>query len=212
MGMKIARAKDARSGMKSVAAKRYDRGMWGLENIGLRKLRRRMLTEVTGSILEIGVGTGANLSYYNGVDHVTAVDVHMGRLRGAVAKGLARQQSTFPYAVNLADAQQLPFAANQFDTVIGALVFCSIPYPAQALAEIQRVLKPNGRLLLLEHVRGQGAISRRHCDWLQPAWFALQHECHLNRETETAVSDAGFKIKSSSVHGFGVIQLIEAVI
>ena len=194
--------------MESVAAKRYDQGMWGLENMGLRKLRRRMLGAVTGSVLEIGVGTGVNLGYYNGVDRVTAVDIHMGRLRGAAAKGMVHD--TFPYAVNLADAQQMPFAADQFDTVVGALVFCSIPDPAQALAEIQRVLKPNGRLLLLEHVRGQNPIARRLTDWLQPPWFALQHECHLNRETKTAVSNAGFDIKSSSVHGFGVIQLIEA--
>ena len=196
--------------MESVAAKRYDQGMWGLENIGLRKLRRRLLSGVTGSVLEIGVGTGANLGYYNGVDRVTAVDIHMGRLRGAADKGAAREQSAFPYAVNLADVQQMPFAADQFDAVVGALVFCSIPDPAQAFAEIRRVLKPNGRLLLLEHVRGQNAVSRRLTDWLQPPWFALQHECHLNRETETAVVAAGFHIKSTSIHGLGVIQLIEA--
>lgn len=196
--------------MESVAAKRYDRGMWGLENIGLRQLRRRLLREVTGSVLEIGVGTGANLDYYNGVERVTAVDVHMGRLQGASNKGLAREQATFPYAVNLADAQQMPFAADQFDTVVGALVFCSIPDPARALAEIRRVLRPNGRLLLLEHVRGQNPIARRLTDWLQPPWFALQNECHLNRETETAVSTAGFNIKATSTHGWGVLQLIEA--
>ncbi len=197
--------------MESVAAKRYDQGMWGLENMGLRKLRRRLLGEVTGSVLEIGVGTGVNLRYYHGVERVTAVDIHLGRLRGAAQKGMERENGDFPYAVNLADAQQMPFADNQFDTVVGALVFCSIPDPAKALVEIQRVLRPNGRLLLLEHVRGQNPVARRLTDWLQPPWFALQHECHLNRETETAVAEAGFRIKSSSVHGFGVIQLIEAV-
>lgn len=198
--------------MESVAAKQYDRGMWGLEKMGLRTLRRQLLREVTGSVLEIGVGTGANLAYYNGVERVTVVDVHMGRLQGAVAKAAAREQTSFPYAVNLADAQQMPFAADQFDTVVGALVFCSIPDPARALAEIQRVLKPNGRLLLLEHVRGQNPIARRLTDWLQPPWFALQHECHLNRETKTAVSVAGFHIQSTSTHGWGVLQLIEATI
>ncbi len=194
--------------MENIAAKRYDQGMWGLENMGLRKLRRRLLATVTGSVLEIGVGTGVNLHYYNGVERVTAVDIHLGRLRGAAEKG---RSATFPYTVNLADAQQMPFADNQFDIVVGALVFCSIPNPVQALSEIRRVLRPNGRLLLLEHVRGQNLVTRRLTDWLQPPWFALQHECHLNRETETAVGDAGFHIKNSSTHGFGVIQLIEAV-
>ena len=104
----------------------------------------------------------------------------------------------------------MPFASNQFDVVVGTLVFCSIPQPEVALAEIRRVLRPNGRLLLLEHTRGHGPISRRFTDWLQPLWFAMQGECHLNRETAVTVQNAGFTIEHSSVHGYGLLQMMRA--
>ena len=189
--------------------KRYDRGMWLLENYGLQRLRRLLLQDVRGEVLEIGVGTGANLSFYGAVGRVTAVDVNPARLSGTVerARGV---NGRYPFAAGCADAQQLPFAANQFDTVVSTLVFCSIPEPALALAEIKRVLRPNGRFFLLEHVRGLNPITRRLTDWLHPAWFALQQSCHLNRETAVAVQNAGFTIQETSTHGWGVIQIIKA--
>jgi ubiquinone/menaquinone biosynthesis C-methylase UbiE len=95
--------------------------------------------------------------------------------------------------------------------VVSTLVFCSIPEPMMALAEIKRVLRPDGRFLLLEHVRGLNPVAQRLTDWLHPAWFALQHECHLNRETAVSVQAAGFHIEETSSHGWGVIQMIKAV-
>jgi ubiquinone/menaquinone biosynthesis C-methylase UbiE len=188
-------------------AKRYDRGMWLLENYGLKRLRRELLRNAQGEILEIGVGTGANLPLYNGAARITAVDVNSARLTGAVE----RVNGRYPVAAGCADAQQLPFADEQFDTVVSTLVFCSIPQPEMALAEIKRVLRANGRFLLLEHVRGLNPVTRRLTDWLHPAWFALQHECHLNRETAVSVQAAGFHIQETSSYGWGLLQMIKAV-
>lgn len=187
-------------------AKRYDRGMWLLENYSLKRLRRELLRDARGEVLEIGVGTGANLPLYDGVARITAVDVNGARLAGAAVKA----NGHYPIATSCADAQSLPFADDQFDTVVSTLVFCSIPQPALALAEIKRVLRANGRFLLLEHVRGLNPIARRLTDWLHPAWFALQHECHLNRETAVSVQAAGFHIEKTSSHGWGVLQMIKA--
>lgn len=191
--------------MSTKEAEQYNRGMWLLENGALRKLRHTLLKEVTGQVLEIGAGTGVNLPLYSGVQSVTAVDINMPRLLGVTQRSAA-----IPFRASCTDAHHLPFADKQFDTVVGTLVFCSIPDPIQALTEIRRVLKSNGRLFLLEHVRGQGPISRRLTDWLHPAWFALQGECHLNRETAVAVEQAGFNIERNSVHGWGVLQMITA--
>jgi ubiquinone/menaquinone biosynthesis C-methylase UbiE len=161
-------------------------------------------------VLEIGVGTGANLPFYNGaVSQVTAVDINPARLTDTLVRARA-VNGRIPIHIGAADAQQLPFADDQFDTVLGTLVFCSIPDPMAALAEIKRVLKVNGRFLLIEHVRGQNPITQRLTDWLHPAWFALQRSCHLNRETAVTVQAAGFHIEETSTHGWGVIQLIKA--
>ena len=94
--------------------------------------------------------------------------------------------------------------------LVGTLVFCSIPQPALALAEIQRVLRPAGQLRLLEHVRGQRIPTRQLTDWLSPLWLRLTQDCHLNRETAQAVVKAGFRIDHSDIHLWGLFQQIRA--
>ncbi|WP_420629731.1 class I SAM-dependent methyltransferase [Candidatus Leptofilum sp.] len=193
--------------MSTVEAEQFDRGMRWMERWGIGHLRRELLHDVTGQVLEVGAGTGANLPLYGRSAYTTLIDIKSDRLL------LARQKSgESDTPASCADAQKLPFASSQFDAVVGTLVFCSIPQPELALAEIKRVLKPDGRLLLLEHTRGHGPISRRFTDWLQPLWFALQGECHLNRETAVAVQIAGFTIEHSSVHGYGLLQMMKASI
>jgi ubiquinone/menaquinone biosynthesis C-methylase UbiE len=191
--------------MSTIEAEQFDRGMRFLERWGIGHLRRALLHDVTGQVLEVGAGTGANLPIYGRSTQTILVDIKSDRLL------LARKKSGEPDTpATCADAQKLPFASNQFDAVVGTLVFCSIPKPELALAEIRRVLKPDGHLLLLEHTRGHGPISRRFTDWLQPLWFALQGECHLNRETAVAVRNAGFTIEQSSIHGYGLLQMMKA--
>jgi ubiquinone/menaquinone biosynthesis C-methylase UbiE len=191
--------------MSTKEAERYDRGLWFLELSSLQKLRKQLLAPVIGSVLEIGMGTGVNLPIYNGVDFVAGIDLRPQVLAGAQA----REQAP-PFGVSCANAHHLPFGNGRFDNIVSTLVFCSIPDPSLALAEIRRVLKPNGRFYLLEHVRGQNPVSQRFTDWLQPAWFALQHECHLNRETAVTLQESGFTIEESSTHGFGLLQMMVA--
>lgn len=180
------------------------------EQLGLLGLRRRLLNQAQGRILELGVGTGINLPLYRvtaAAELLVGIDVNGAKLAGTTE----RQMAITPTFVLQSDAQRLPFPSDSFDTVVATLVFCSIPQPALALAEVKRVLRPNGRFLLLEHVRGQGTMSRRLTDWLHPAWYALQGECHLNRETAVAVSQAGFEIEQVTTHGWGLVQMIMAV-
>ncbi len=191
--------------MSTIEAKQYDEGMRFLERLGIGHLRWELLHEVAGRVLEVGAGTGANLPLYGRSAHTTLIDIKPDRLI------LARKKSgELDTPATCANAHNLPFASDQFDVVVGTLVFCSIPQPQLALAEIRRVLRPDGRLLLLEHTRGHGPLSRRFTDWLQPLWFALQGECHLNRETAVTVQNAGFTIDHSSVHGYGLLQMMKA--
>jgi ubiquinone/menaquinone biosynthesis C-methylase UbiE len=193
------------------SAEQYDAGMQLPERFSLAQRRRRLLKNVTGRVLEIGAGTGANADKYmalandpNGL--LVATDVHFGRLTA-----IPHKNPNMPPAC--VDAQQLPFQDNSFDTVVGTLVFCSIPEPLRALAEIRRVIRPNGNLILLEHVRGNGFVSRRFTDWLQPAWGSLQSDCHLNRDTAQTVAEAGFTIINYDQSGwFGILAEINAVV
>ena len=193
--------------MGSLDSKRYDAGMTLWQKLGLRHLRQQLLDAAGGRVLEIGVGTGLNVPLYESVGPVVGLDQkHERLLRARERQGQTAVSLTLLHA----DAQQLPLATASFDTVVSTLVFCSIPTPALALAEVKRVLRPDGRFLLLEHVRGQGPISRRFTDWLHPLWFALQGECHLNRETAALVAANGFHITHQSTHGWGLLQMLAA--
>ncbi len=195
--------------MSTLEAKRYDQGMWMMERFSLTRLRRMLLQDVQGDVLEVGAGTGANLRLYNGGTRVTAVDIEPKRLAGAASKIEVYGQNG-RFHVSVADAEQLPFEQNSFDAVVSTLVFCSIPNPPAALDEIKRVLRPNGQLFMLEHVRGLRPFTQRLTDWLHPTWFAMQGECHLNRETAVSVQESGFQITASREFGWGLLQMIQA--
>ena len=197
--------------MSTLEAKRYDQSLWLLEKLRLTQLRERLLADVYGDVLEIGAGTGANIPFYNKSTTVTAVDIIPNRLAGAKKKIETGSDNGRIY-LSVANAQELPFVRDKFDHVISTLVFCSIPEPLHALLEIKRVLRPDGQLWMLEHVRGLTPVTQRLTDWLHPVWFALQGECHLNRETAVTVQQAGFEIENSCVYGRGFLQMIQAKI
>lgn len=190
--------------MSARDSERFDQGMRALNRVGLGERRQALLALAQGRVLEIGAGAGSNGAHYPAAAHVVATDINPEHLQLTRRKGHLTRLAC-------ADAQQLPFPDDSFDVVCATLVFCSIPDPMQALGEVKRVLRPQGRLLLLEHVRGQGAISRRLTDWLNPLWLGLQGECHLNRETARTVAAAGFRLDQVDQAGWwGVLAEIHA--
>jgi ubiquinone/menaquinone biosynthesis C-methylase UbiE len=186
-------------------ASRYDWGMLPLEWLILRWLRRKLYPQATGRVLELGVGTGVNLAWYEPSVDLVAVDFSASMLQ------LARQRAcrSDPAWVQ-ADALALPFADGSFDHVVASLFFCSIADPPKALSEVRRVLCPGGRLLLLEHVRGKSKLMARLTDWLDRPWHRFSRSCHLNRETAEAVEAAGFELTHTARHGLGIFQTIVA--
>lgn len=93
------------------------------------------------------------------------------------------------------DAQALDFPDGEFDTVVGTLVLCTIPDPAQALAEIRRVLRPGGKLLFWEHVNARARLGRVALHAVTPLWARLGGGCHPNRDTQAVIESAGFSFE-----------------
>ena len=165
--------------------------------------RWELLGYVQGRTLEIGCGRGFNFAHYPAGVTLTAFDVDAARLRQAARRRV-------PVRLVQASAEQLPWPAQTFDSVVGTLVFCTIPDAPQALAEARRVLRPGGRLYLVEHVRSHHAWLGAAQDRLAPAWHWAANGCHLNRDTETAVRAAGFELERLTLGYSGLLKLMIA--
>jgi ubiquinone/menaquinone biosynthesis C-methylase UbiE len=175
----------------------YDLGMHFMPRIA--RWRRDLAALAQGDVLEVGCGTGQMLPLYPEATGVVAFDPNRA--------SLDRARRRCPDAgLLVADAQRMPFADGSFDTVVSGLVFCSVPDAARGLAEIKRVLRPGGQLLMLEHVHAGGRFGRRLLDALQPAWTRFTGGCHPNRDTESAVRQAGFRIESEHYRARGLMR------
>jgi SAM-dependent methyltransferase len=177
---------------------RFVSGMQALEDAGLRGLRRKLIGDLRGRILEIGCGTGFNFAHYAPAAEVIAIEPF------APFRDYAAQQTSGLAAsitVQEGDAQQLAFAASEFDAVVGTLVFCSIPDPHCALAEIRRVAKPGAQLRLLEHVRHDRPLLGLLQDAVNPLWQVCEgNGCNLNRRTVQMIQRSGCTIQQMQRH------------
>lgn len=153
--------------------------------------RARLLADLTGTVLDVGAGTGANLRHFRRANRVVAAEPDPA-MRVRLARKLA--EARVPVEIVAAPAEDLPYPDGSFDAVVATLVLCTVADPARALAEIRRVLKPGGSLVVLEHVRGQGRLATWQ-DRLTPLWSRLAAGCHPNRDTRAAIERAGFTFR-----------------
>lgn len=154
-----------------------------------RSWRRDLWSRVEpGAVLELGVGTGKNFSFYPPGQQIVAVDISERMLDRARIK--AQRLRAF-VQLDAADVQRLPYPDGCFDVAVATFLYCSVPDPALGLREARRVLKPGGQLILLEHVLSARPILRAMMRLFDPIpthlWGA-----HINRETVNAVRAAGF--------------------
>lgn len=166
----------------------YDRQFRALERSWLGERRAGLLRDLKGDVLEIGAGTGANLPHYRQAARVVATEPDPAMRRRLVRKAA---QATVPVEARDGPAEPLPDPDGTYDAVVYALVLCTVSDPGRALAEARRVLKPDGRLIVLEHVRGSGRLATWQ-DRLDPLWSRVGAGCHPNRETRGAIERAGF--------------------
>jgi len=156
------------------------------------RLRRRVIPEARGRVLEVGVGSGLNLPFYGeGVEHVTGIDPSPPLLARA-----GKAAETAPFMVDLiaGNAEAMDFDTASFDTVVSTWTLCSIPDVAAALVEIRRVLRPDGVFLFIEHGRAGEAPVRAWQDRLTPLWRRCAGGCHLNRDIAALISAGGLVI------------------
>lgn len=181
----------------------YDAAMRRYERLCLGGWRRELLAPLSGTVLEIGAGTGINIPCYP-ADLTSLVlgepDAHMRR---KLQKRVDRYGRT-GVRVSACGAEKLPFADDSFDAAVSTLVLCSVQDIDRTLNELLRVLRPGGTLVVLEHVGADGNSSlARWQRRLEPAWRCLAGNCHLTRDTEERLAAAGFilDLESVAMHG-----------
>ena len=155
--------------------------------------RHRLLTGLTGRVVEVGAGNGLNFAHYpTSVTHVLAVEPEP-HLRGLAERAAAR--ADVPVEVIDGDASRLPLADASIDAAVTSLVLCSVTDLAQALAEIRRVLRPGGELRFFEHVGADTPwLARIQHSLDATVWPRIAGGCHTGRDTTGAIEAAGFSI------------------
>lgn len=161
-----------------------------LEQGKFKRVRSDLLKESNGKVLELGSGTGINFPFYHGVE-VTAIEPSEYMLNRSLKR---REQAKVPIELVQSGAELLPFGDNSFDTVVATLVFCTIPDVDQAMGEMKRVCKPDGKILMFEHVKMDQPFLAKLQERLTPYWKKVCDGCCLNRETDLLVKKYGFKI------------------
>ncbi len=158
---------------------------WAMADANFAKYRQQVLADVTGDVLEIGFGTGLNLSYYpDSVIKLVAVDANPGVHRLA-QKRLQATSMTVDHRV--LNGENLPMADHSFDSVVSTWTLCSISQVEQALKEIYRVLKPGGRFFFIEHGLSREPEVQVWQNRLNPIQKVIGDGCHLNRNIRQLV-------------------------
>lgn len=181
----------------------YEGVMSPLQRWGLVRLRQETIRQLpAGRILEIGAGTGLNFVHYPPDAHGVATEFSREMLRIASTKAK-------PASVQLLQnrAEDLPFKNHSFDAAFATLVFCSVEHPAPAFAELRRVVRPGGTIVLLEHVRPRGILGPLF-DLLNVFTVRLFAD-HMNRRTAAMVAEAGLEVIDVKSRLLGIINLIK---
>jgi ubiquinone/menaquinone biosynthesis C-methylase UbiE len=187
-------------------APRYDARTAGIERRWFAEGRRRLCSRAQGATLEVAIGTGANLPYYPDDAELTGVD-----WSGVMLETAGHRAASLGRDVRLqrADAMELPFPSSSFDTVVSTFAMCCVPDERAALAEAVRVLRPGGRLLLLDHVGSTVWPVRVLQRAVEVATVPLQSE-HFTRRPIATVRDLGMVVEETERRTIGVIERVHA--
>ena len=188
-------------------ASHYESAIGPLERRFLRRLRREAVANLPagGRILELGAGTGLNFAFYDSDARGVATEPSTEMLRIAI-------QKVRPQSLELVQSygERLPFADASFDCALATLVMCSVESPEQVFAELRRVVRPGGKVSLLEHVRPSGFLGFIF-DFLNLFTVPLVND-HVNRRTTETANGAGLTITNVRRVGWGIINVISCVV
>ena len=169
----------------------YDAFMFYFEKRGLDKLRKKILSDVHGDVLELGPGTGVNLKYYDksSINSLTYLDIQFKKSLEEKAKRICPKIQMVE-----GDAQKLHFEDKSFDSVVFTLVFCSVGDVIEGLNEVKRVLKDDGKIYFIEHVEPEGGWMKKLFNKANPSWKSFTGGCNLNRDTMVRFEDVGIDV------------------
>lgn len=174
----------------------YDRVMRRSEATCLSAWRKELLSGISGSVLDVGAGTGINLPLYPKTVKRVVLSEPDPHMRAKLDNKIDSDGSV-PAEVCGGSLESLPFADGEFDVVACMLVLCSVPDPNRAISEIRRVLRPAGRLIFIEHVAAdEHSTTLKWQKRLEPLWRQVSGNCHFTRRTEQAILDGGFRIET----------------
>ncbi|MFQ6052486.1 MAG: class I SAM-dependent methyltransferase [Candidatus Hydrothermarchaeota archaeon] len=165
-----------------------------MEIIFFKKWRKELLSDLHGRVLEIGVGTGKNLTYYPNDSEVTGIDISPKMLEKARKLIIAKNLTNID--LKIMDAEHIDFPDDYFDFVVGTFVLCSVPDPVSTLKEMSRVCKDNGKIMLLEHMQSQNPFIAKILDFINPLTRDI-FGFNVNRKTIVNIKKAGLKIEKA---------------
>lgn len=178
--------------------KRYNRVSFlydSMDRMMKDKWRKNLLKDVKGTVLEVGIGTGKNLSFYPEGIQLTGVDFSPKMLEKAVEK-VKSLDLPFPVTLKEMDIQQMDFPDDSFDYVISTCVFCSVPDPVKGLKELKRVCRPDGKIIMLEHMRSENELLGKLMDIANPVPVSIWG-ANINRKTLENIDKAGLTIEEN---------------
>jgi len=172
-------------------AKFYDTFMHGFEK-SLFKKRKELLSNLKGTILGVGEGTGVNFQFYSDSTQIIAVEPSIPMLEKAKLKAKDKKNITFyNYSIN-DTALNKQLEENSIDAIVCTLVLCTIDKPNLALSNFKKWLKPNGKLIVMEHIHASKPINKVVQNIINPTWKLIGEGCNLNRNTDYLIKEAGF--------------------
>lgn len=191
----------------------YDRFMNSTEKTHLRSRRARLLSGLSGKVLEVGVGTGVNFEHYSEDIELIGIEPSPYMIPRAKKK---RDVLLFPNKITLLnigcgyEEMEKLFEPGSLDAVVCTLVLCTVPDPSKALKNFMKWLKPGGKLVILEHIRSHNPSRGKLQDILNPVWEKVADGCQLNRPTDQLLSGSGFQLVMEERFKIG-IPFYEAV-
>lgn len=198
---------------QKIFASKYDSFMSELERT-LYPIRKELISDLEGNILEVGSGTGTNFEHYNSKARVIALEPSSFMLEKSIAKIPQNKQIT-TCNMGVTDSRlDAIIEKNSLDYIICTLVLCSIPDQNSAFAQFRKWLKPTGKLIVLEHIHAKSKVGKLLYNLVNPLWKIIGEGCNLNRETDRSLKEAGFKVESEHyfTKGLGFYQAVFTVL
>lgn len=180
---------------QKIFASKYDSFMSNLETT-FHPIRKELLSDLEGDILDVGSGTGVNFEHFNAKTNVIAVEPSPFMMAKATAK-LPQKAKITTYNLSVTDDELDSIIAPQsLDYIVCTLVLCTIPDQKLALKKFKNWLKPTGKLIILEHIHAEKNPNRFLQNVINPLWKVVGDGCNLNRDTDILIKEAGFKVES----------------